>query len=387
MYVRATDMVATLAGTGATAAAAPGEGASMEIDAVVVRERGGPAAVERITLRPPGPGEVLVRVLASGVCHSDLHYQQGGLGDDYPYLLGHEGAGIVEATGPGVTAPAAGTYVALTYRAPCLTCRFCATGRLERCVRPAAARDAAVGADGLPVTRALDLGTMATHVVVTAGQAVPVPAACPPEVACLLGCGVATGVGAVLNTAAVPPGSSVAVFGCGGVGANVVQGARLARASTIIAVDLSATKLEQAKRFGATHTAAAGDGDAVAAVRELTGGAGVDFAFDAVGSSRTLAQCVASLDYKGTAVLIGFPRAGDELALPLLPYFYAGSTLRVSLCGDIVPTRDLPLLADWYLRGELDLDRLVSRHIDLGGVDAAFTAMLGGEVLRSVVRC
>jgi S-(hydroxymethyl)mycothiol dehydrogenase len=359
----------------------------MEIEGVVVRDPGGPAAVERLSIGEPSQGDVLVRVLASGVCHSDLHYKQGHLGHDFPYLLGHEGAGVVEAVGPGVISPVVGDYVALTYRAPCRQCRFCASGRLERCVEPAASASVPETEDGLTTTRALGLGTMATHVVVAAGQAVPVPVECPPEVACLVGCGVSTGVGAVLNTAAVPPGSSVAVIGCGGVGANVVQGARLARASTIVAVDLAEAKLTEARRFGATHTVRAGDGDVVAAIRELTGGQGVNFAFDAVGSRATLRQCIEALDYKGMAVLIGVPRDGEELALPLLPYFFAGSTLRVSLGGDVVPTRDLPLLVQWYLRGELDLDRLVSRSIGLGEVEPAFRSMLDGEVLRSVVRC
>ena len=362
----------------------------MEIRGVLVRERGGSATVERLTIEPPGPGDVLVRLAASGVCHSDLHYKQGSLGDDFPYLLGHEGAGVVEAVGPGVAARAVGDYVALTYRAPCLCCRFCATGRLERCVRPAASASAPVTADGVTTTRALDLGTMASHVVVAAGQAIPVPPECPPEVACLIGCGVSTGVGAVLNTAAVPPGSSVAVFGCGGVGVNVIQGARLARAATIIAVDLSEAKLEQAASFGATGTVLAGgpgSSDPVTAIRELTGGNGVNFAFDAVGSRGTLRQCIEALDYKGTAVLIGLPQAGEDLAVPLLPYFFAGSTLRVSLGGDVVPSRDIPLLTQWYLRGELDLDRLVSRTIGLGEVEPAFSSMLDGKVLRSVVDC
>jgi S-(hydroxymethyl)mycothiol dehydrogenase len=358
----------------------------MEIEGVVVRRRGGPAAVERLTIEPPGPGDVLVRLLASGICHSDLHYQQGHLGHEFPYLLGHEGAGLVEAVGPGVAAPAVGDYVALTYRAPCLRCRFCATGRLERCAEPAASASAPVTADGRRTTRALGLGTMATHVVVAAGQAIPVPSECPPEVACLVGCGVSTGVGAVLNTAAVPAGATVAVVGCGGVGANVVQGARLARASTIVAVDLAEAKLAEARRFGATHTVAAGD-DPAAAIVALTGGRGVDFAFDVVGSPATLRQCVDALDYKGTAVLIGVPGVDAELHLPLLPFFFAGATVRVSLGGDVVPTRDLPLLVQWYLRGQLDLDRLVSRSIGLGEVEPAFAAMLGGEVLRSVVRC
>jgi S-(hydroxymethyl)mycothiol dehydrogenase len=362
------------------------KGAVVEIQGVVVRERGGPATVEPLWIDPPAEGEVLVRLLATGVCHSDLHYRQGDLGDDYPYLLGHEGAGVVESVGPGVRTPVPGDYVALTYRAPCGACRFCRRGRLERCVQPDASTTRPTTADGRAPTRALDLGTHATHVMVRAGQAVPVPRDCPPEVACLLGCGVSTGVGAVLNTAGVAAGSSVAVFGCGGVGANVIQGARLARASTIIAVDLSRSKLAEAERFGATHTVDAGTGDVVGQVRKLAGGDGVDFAFDAVGLPATLDQAVASLDYKGTAVLIGVPPPDQELRLPLLPYFFAGSALRVSLGGDVIPSRDLPLLAQWYLRGELDLDRLVTRRIALDEVESAFTSMLAGEVLRSVVQ-
>jgi S-(hydroxymethyl)mycothiol dehydrogenase len=357
----------------------------VEIQGVVVRERGGPATVEPLSIEPPGDGEVLVRMLATGVCHSDLHYRQGALGDDYPFLLGHEGAGNVESVGPGVQSVAPGDYVALTYRSPCGRCRFCRRGRLERCVQPESSATRPLTADGQTPTRALDLGTHATHVMVRAGQAVPIPPECPPEVACLLGCGVSTGVGAVLNTAGVPAGSSVAVFGCGGVGANVIQGARLARASTIIAVDLSSAKLAEAERFGATHTVDAGTGDVIGRVRELAGGNGVDFAFDAVGLPATLEQAVGSLDYKGTAVLIGVPPPGQELRLPLLPYFFAGSALRVSLGGDVIPSRDLPLLAQWYLRGELDLDRLVTRRIALDEVEVAFASMQAGEVLRSVV--
>ena len=357
----------------------------MEIDAVVVRERNGPPRVERLSLSGPGMGEVLVRVLASGVCHSDLHYQAGALGDDFPYLLGHEGAGVVEAVGPGVRAPAEGDYVALTYRAPCGECRFCRSGLLHHCARPAAAATQPEDGSGTVLTRALDLGTHATHLIVAAGQAVPIPRECPPEVACLLGCGVSTGVGAVLNTARVRPGSSVVVFGIGGVGANVILGARLARASLIIAVDVAGQKLEWAKRLGATHTMSAGDSVA-AQIRDLTGGDGVGYAFDAVGLPATLSQSVESLEYRGTAVLIGLPPANAALTVPMLPYFFNGSSLRVCLGGDVLPSRDLPLLARWYLNGELALDSLVSRCIGLAGLEDAFRAMIEGEVLRSVVR-
>ena len=358
----------------------------MEIDAVVVRQRDAPARAERLSLPLPGMGEVLVRVLASGVCHSDLHYKSGALGDDFPYLLGHEGAGVVEAVGTGVSSPAEGDYVALTYRAPCGQCRFCRYGLLHRCISPAAATTQPSDGSDVVLTRALDLGTHATHLVVAAAQAVPISPECPPEVACLLGCGVSTGVGAVMNTAAVPPGSSVAVFGIGGVGANVVLGARLARASTIIAVDTSQNKLEWARRLGATHTVSAASPEVAAQIRTLTGGDGVSFAFDAVGLPGTLAQCIESLEYRGTAVLIGLPSAEATLSLPMLPYFFKGASLRVCLGGDVIPSRDLPLLVSWYLRGQLDLDALVSSRIGLDEIEEAFTAMLSGEVLRSVVR-
>lgn len=358
----------------------------MEIDAVVVRERNGPPRVERLSLAGPGLGEVLVRVLASGVCHSDLHYQAGALGNDFPYLLGHEGAGVVEAVGPGVPMPTKGDYVALTYRAPCGECRFCRSGLLHRCVRPTAAATQPDDGSGTVLTRTLDLGTHATHLIVAAAQAVPIPRECPPEVACLLGCGVSTGVGAVLNTAGVRPGSSVAVFGIGGVGANVILGARLARATVIIAVDVAEQKLEWAKRLGATHTICAAGNDVVAQIRDLTGGDGVGYAFDVVGLPATLRQCVESLEYRGTAVLIGLPAANAALTVPMLPYFFNGSSLRVCLGGDILPSRDLPLLAQWYLSGELALDNLVSRRIGLADLEDAFRAMVDGEVLRSVVR-
>ena len=356
----------------------------MQIEGLVVRAAGAAPVVEQLDLDEPGPGEVLVRSLASGVCHSDIHYQQGGLGDDFPYLLGHEGAGIVEQCGAGVTSVRQGDYVALTYRAPCHSCRFCRAGRSDHCVQPVSSRTSPRGASGTP-TPALDLGTHATHVMVADGQAIAISADCPPEVACLLGCGVSTGVGAVLNTAAVPPGSTVAVVGCGGVGVNVLQGARLARASKVIAVDLSDDRLEQARRFGATHVVKGGTSDTIAEVREITGGHGVDFAFDVVANPTSLDQCRQMLDYRGTAVLIGFPSSAAQLELPMLPFFYAGNTLKVSLGGDVIPSRDLPLLVEAYLAGTLDLDGLVSRRIALPDVGAAFDAMLAGKVLRSVV--
>jgi S-(hydroxymethyl)mycothiol dehydrogenase len=350
---------------------------------LVVEKAGAAPRVVDLEFSELQTGEVLVRLLASGVCHSDIHYQQGGLGDDFPYLLGHEGAGIVEHCGPDVTSVSPGDYVALTYRSPCLSCRFCRGGRFDNCVSPDASA-VRPSLDGTPVTRALDLGTHATHVVVRQSQAIPIPAECPPEVACLLGCGVSTGVGAVLNTAGVWPGASVAVIGCGGVGTNVLQGARLARAGTVIAVDVADSKLERAPEFGATHVVR-GDGDVEAEVREITGGNGVDFAFDVVASRQSFETCCAMLDYRGTAVLVGFPHAGVAIDLELLSFFFNGSTLKVSLGGDVLPSRDLPLLVAEYLAGRLDLDQLVTKTIGLDEVGDAFEAMLSGEVLRSVV--
>jgi S-(hydroxymethyl)mycothiol dehydrogenase len=352
---------------------------------VVARHAGEPAAVEQIEIPDPGPGEARVRLLASGVCHSDLHYQEGSLGDDYPFLLGHEGAGIIEAVGAGVPAERLGEYVALTYRAPCGRCAACRVGRFDSCPVPASARTPMRTRDGVNLTPALWLGTFATHTLVDAAQAIPIPEDCPPDRACLLGCGVLTGIGSVLNTAGVRPGQSVAVFGCGGVGASVIMGARIAHAGRIIGVDINASKLESARQLGATDVVNASRDDPVVAIRELTGGVGVDASFEAIGLPRTLEQAVWSLGYKGVAVLIGFPAPGATLNLDLQRFFFGGSTVRVSLNGDAVPARDMPLLAAWYTRGELDLDHLVSRRIDLAGVQDAFAAMEAGDALRSVI--
>jgi S-(hydroxymethyl)mycothiol dehydrogenase len=278
-----------------------------------------------------------------------------------------------------------GEYVALTYRAPCGHCAACLIGRFDRCPTPASARTSMRTEDGLTLTPALWLGTFATHTLVDAAQAIAISDACPPDRACLLGCGVLTGVGSVLNTAAVRPGQTVAVFGCGGVGASVIMGAVLAHAGRIIGVDLHPAKLESARQLGATDVVDASRTDPVDAIRELTGGAGVDAAFEAIGLPRTLEQAVWSLAYKGIAVLIGFPAPKATLNLDLQRFFFGGGTVRVSLNGDAVPARDIPLLASWYTRGELDLDRLISRRIALTSVQEAFAGMTAGDGLRSVV--
>ncbi|MEE9275267.1 MAG: zinc-binding dehydrogenase [bacterium] len=353
---------------------------------VVARRAGEPAAVEEILIDPPGPGEVLVRVQASGVCHTDLHYKLGKVGDEFPYLLGHEGAGVVEAAGEGVTSPSVGDYVVLAWRAPCGACRFCAAGMPHLCADSLNAAPRMRTADGAALSPALGIGTFCTHTVVAAKQAVPIPPACPPEEACLIGCGVMTGVGAVLYTAGVRRGSSVAVFGCGGVGCSVIQGARLARAGKIIGVDIAENKLAWAREFGATDTVNAKEGDPVEAIKALTGGLGADYVFEAVGTPETLLQAIWSRDLAGTAVLIGVPDPSMVMELPIQRFFGLGGALRVSWYGDCLPSRDFPLLADWRLKGELDLERVVTRVIGLEDTEAAFEAMERGETLRSVIR-
>jgi len=345
---------------------------------------GHPAPLERFVLEDPGPGEVLVRVLASGVCHTDLHFQQGHIGT-LPVLMGHEGAGIVEAIGPGVEQPGVGDYVVLAWRAPCGRCRFCRIGLPHLCAASLNAQPRQRTPNGDPIPTIMGLGTFATHTVVAALQAVPIPREVPPEQACLIGCGVMTGLGAVFYTAAVRPGSTVAVFGSGAVGTSVMQGARLGRASKIIAVDLDPRKLEWARLFGATHTVDASHSDPIAEIKDLTDGLGVDYAFEAVGDPGVLAQVLECRDLAGVAVLIGVPSADAQLQFPAQKLFGMGGSLRISWYGDCLPSRDFPLLAQMYLRGELLLDELITRKIALEEVQAAFEAMERGETLRSVI--
>lgn len=359
---------------------------SLTAQAVVVRSAGAPALVEEIVVDPPGPGEVRVRVLAAGVCHTDLHAKLGHFAPEFPYLLGHEAAGIVEAQGPGVTRPEVGETVVLTWRAPCGACRFCMTGRPVHCAKPAVAAPRMRTRDGLSLGRVLGVGSFSTYTVVAAGQAVPIASDLAPESTCLIGCCVATGVGAPLFAAHVPHGATIAVFGCGAVGISVIMGARLAQAGRILAVDLSASRLEAARRFGATDVFLAGPGqpDAAKSIRERTGG-GVAFAFEAVGIPETLAQAVAATELGGTAILIGVPAPGAVFTYPMTKLFYSRSSILTTFGGDALPARDFPLFAEWYRAGRLNLDGLVSKRIGLGDVEAAFDAMTRGEGLRQVI--
>lgn len=358
---------------------------AMEAPAVVARRAGETARVETMLVESPGPGEVLVRIQASGVCHTDLLYRNGDVGDEFPYLLGHEGAGIVEEVGEGVTSPRVGEYVILAWRAPCGSCRFCRIGQPHLCSASLNAEKRMRTQDGQTLTPALGIGTFCTHTVVAAGQAIPVSRDIPPEQACLIGCGVMTGVGATFYTAPVRPGSSVAVFGCGTVGASALMGASLRQAERIIAVDIAPRKLAVMKDFGATDTIDAREGDVVERIKDLTGGHGVDYAFECAGLPQTLEWALWCRDLAGVCVMIGVPSPSARLELPAQQFFGLGGSLRVSWYGDCLPSRDFPLLVDLYLKGKLKLDEMVNKHVDLGDADLGFEAMHDGETLKTVM--
>ena len=354
------------------------------VRAVVARAKGEPVTVEMIEVPDPGPGEVLVTVQACGVCHTDLHYREGAINDDFPFLLGHEAAGIVEEVGDGVINVVVGDFVVLNWRAVCGQCRSCLRGRPWYCFATHnATQKMTLG--GVELSPALGIGAFAEKTLVAAGQATKVNPAAPPEVAGLIGCGVMAGLGAAMNTGGVGRGDSVAVFGCGGVGDAAIAGSRLAGAHTIIAVDIDDRKLDIARNFGATHTVNSTNEDPIEAIRGLTGGNGVDVAIEAVGLPATYEQAFYSRDLAGTVVLVGVPNPEMKVELPMIEVFGRGGTLKSSWYGDCLPSRDFPMLIDLYLQGRLDLDRFVSETIALDEVEEAFHAMERGEVLRSVV--
>jgi S-(hydroxymethyl)mycothiol dehydrogenase len=356
-----------------------------EVRGVVARTKGDPVAIETVLVPDPGPGEALVRVQACGVCHTDLHYREGAINDDFPFLLGHEAAGIVEAVGPGVDSPAPGDFVILNWRAVCGTCRSCRRGRPWYCFSTHNATQKMTLADGTPLAPALGVGAFAEKTLVAAGQCTKVDARARPEAAGLLGCGVMAGLGAAMFTGEVGRGDSVAVFGCGGVGCAAIAGARLAGAAVVIAVDLDPRKLELARAMGATETVLASDGDPVERVRELTGGNGADVCIEAVGHPKVMEQAFYARDLAGTLVQVGVPTPDMKIDLPMIDFFGRGGRLKPSWYGDCLPSRDFPMLIDLYLQGRLDLDRFVSETIGLDQVEQAFDRMQRGEVLRSVV--
>ncbi|CAL9367522.1 S-(hydroxymethyl)mycothiol dehydrogenase [Streptomyces sp. enrichment culture] len=356
-----------------------------EVRAVVAVTRGAPVEVRTIVVPDPGPGEVLVTVQACGVCHTDLHYRQGAVTDDFPFLLGHEAAGTVEAVGEGVTDLVPGDYVVLAWRAPCGSCRSCRRGRPWYCFDSRNAAQPMTLADGTPLTNALGIGAFAEKTLVAAGQAVKVDPAARPEAAGLIGCGVMAGYGAAVNTGNVGRGDSVAVIGCGGVGNAAIAGACLNGAMKVIAVDVDDRKLDQAEKFGATHTVNSRGTDPVEAVRALTDGHGVDVAIDAVGRPETFKQAFYMRDHAGVLVQVGVPAPDMRVELPLIDVFSRGGAVKSSWYGDCLPSRDFPFLVGQYLYGLLDLNAFVTETIALDQVEEAFAKMHRGEVLRSVV--
>lgn len=362
--------------------------------AVILEEPGQPAVLRDIVIDPPGPGEVLIKIAASGVCHTDLTVKNlNGNGMAFPIVLGHEGAGWVEELGEGVQGLEKGDPVVIAYRAPCEQCPACRRGDPRHCYmalrpKPRIHRKN----DGALCSQVLRCGTFSTHTVVHSKAAIKMPSNMPLDKACLIACGVVTGVGATMNTSPVFAGARVAVIGCGGVGLSVIQGAKLMHARQIIGVDVNPVKLEWARNFGATHTVNAKEVDAVEAVRKLTDDGwdgGVEFAYEATGIPHCTEQAIKMLSYGGTATTIGFPAASDAVNLNLgdmaTGVYWNKTALHVCHAGDCLASHDFPLLAQLYLEKKLDLDAMITRRIGLGDVEDAFHEMETGNVIRSVI--
>ena len=355
------------------------------VTGVIARSKGAPVELTTILVPDPGKGEVLVRVKACGVCHTDLHYREGSINDDFPFLLGHEASGIIESVGEDVTSVQPGDFVILAWRAPCGSCRSCTRGYPWYCFSSRNATQSMTLSDGTPLSPALGIGAFSELTLVDAGQAVKVDSKASPAASGLVGCGIMAGLGAAMNTGGVKKGDSVAVFGCGGVGDAAIAGSKLAGATTIIGVDLDDQKLRWAKEFGATHTVNAASTDPIEKIRELTQGNGVDVSIEAVGNPKTYEQAFYARDHAGILVLVGVPNPDMKIELPLIDIFGRGGSLKSSWYGDCLPTRDFPMLIDLYLQGRLDLDKFVSETISIDAVETAFHKMEHGEVLRSVV--
>ncbi|MGV0646441.1 S-(hydroxymethyl)mycothiol dehydrogenase [Mycolicibacterium sp. XJ2546] len=358
---------------------------SQTVRGVISRKKGEPVELVDVVIPDPGPGEVVVDVQACGVCHTDLTYREGGINDDYPFLLGHEAAGTVESVGTGVTNVAPGDFVILNWRAVCGQCRACKRGRPHLCFDTHNAAQKMTLSDGTELTPALGIGAFADKTLVHEGQCTKVDSAADPAVAGLLGCGVMAGIGAAINTGAVNRDDTVAVIGCGGVGDAAIAGAALVGARRIIAVDTDDKKLDWAREFGATHTINARELDPVETIQDLTDGFGADVVIDAVGRPETWKQAFYARDLAGTVVLVGVPTPDMTLEMPLVDFFSRGGSLKSSWYGDCLPERDFPHLIDLHMQGRLPLEKFVTERIALDEVEGAFTKMHGGEVLRSVV--
>jgi S-(hydroxymethyl)glutathione dehydrogenase/alcohol dehydrogenase len=355
--------------------------------AAILREVGQPLTIEDVDLDGPWADEIRLRVVASGLCHSDYHIIKGDLPTTLPAILGHEAAGVVEAVGQDVRGLQPGDLVVTCFSSYCGACGECQSGHNHRCdnrpARPGGLAGSRITQKGLPIYQLGNLGGFAEEMVVHHRSVAKLPEGMPLDAAALLGCAVLTGAGAVLNGAKVEPGSSVAVLGCGGVGLNVIQAARIAGATRVIAIDLNPSKLELAKVFGATDMIAGG-GDAVGEVVELSGG-GVDYAFEVIGSPATMRDAFLMLRKGGAAVLLGIAKSGAELSIPIAPFVFKEVRILSSLMGSSPFQLFVPQLAQYYLNGSLKLDELVSRRIALEEINEGYASMAAGDVARSVV--
>jgi len=362
--------------------------------AAVLYEVNKPLEVVDVDVGRPKAGEVLVRTVSAGVCHSDLHVMHGDLPSNLPVVIGHEGAGVVEAVGDGVTAFKKGDHVIMVWRAPCGDCFYCLRGKPILCDAGTKIRFTGRLMDGTSrfsrrgeeIKHFAGVSSFAEYTVIPQQGLVSIRKDVPLETAALVGCAVMTGVGAAINTARVEPGSTVVVFGSGGVGLNVIQGAALAGAEKVIAVDLLDNKLAYAKQFGATHTINNKDGEAVAEIKELTGGIGADYAFDAIGHVKVLEQGLECIRKAGTLVCVGMPNHQAHFAFTVFPFILAEKRILSSIYGSANPVIDFPRLLNLYVAGKLKLDELVSRTYAIGEVNEAFRALAAGEVARSIVK-
>mgnify|MGYP000305322452 FL=1 len=358
---------------------------SQTVRGVISRSKKQPVELVDIVIPDPGPGEVVVDIIACGVCHTDLTYSEGGINDEYPFLLGHEAAGTVESVGAGVTHVEPGDFVILNWRAVCGECRACKRGRPHLCFNTFNATQKMTLTDGTELSPALGIGAFADKTLVHELQCTKVDPEADPAVAGLLGCGVMAGIGAAINTGNVSRDDTVAVIGCGGVGDAAIAGAALVGAKKIIAVDVDNKKLNVAREFGATHTINAKELDVVETIQDLTDGNGADVVIDAVGRPETWKQAFYARDLAGTVVLVGVPTPDMTLEMPLVDFFSRGGALKSSWYGDCLPERDFPTLISLYRQGRLPLEKFVSERIGLEQIEEAFHKMHSGEVLRSVV--
>ena len=359
------------------------------VTGVIAREKGAPVEVTEIVIPDPGPNDVVVKVQATGVCHTDLAYRDGDIADEFPFLLGHETAGIVETVGEDVTHVAPGDFVVLNWRAVCGECRACRKGDPKNCFNTHNASKRMTLADGTELTPALGIGSFAEKTLVHEKQCTKVDPEADPAAAGLLGCGIMAGLGAAVNTGDIQRGESVVVFGLGGVGLAAVAGAALAGATTVIAVDVDKRKCDAAtETFGATHSICAKDmseDEVIEAVRELTGGFGTDVAIDAVGIQPTWRQAFYSRDLAGRMVMVGVPNQTDHVDIPAIDLYARGGSIKPAWYGDCLPERDFPTYVELYKQGRFPLGEFVSERIGVGDIEQAFEKMKRGDVLRSVV--